>query len=770
MVHGAPAPGQKGATDADGRAALEPTGFVVGPNAAPYIARCLASFEFKPQPGWFTFDLDELPDHITCLSQLDALVAGRWLPWAGVRRAWALSSGACMTVCGDVVSNPKAHGFCEVGDASMIPSIARAAAQALGGVLSIDVKIYSPERVFYVGPGVYEPPLVGADRSPQLFGAGRFMDLSGIVRYEKPPRALATELEPIEMRDWEHAEQRERYEAILATHVARLQDAREGQRDRTSGAACAAVSKFVGAGVATEQEAVTALLTALDGSGYTEAEFSHDWDTALASIGEEDPRTMGGIDAAFGGEAPEPPARAAARPVASPKGRGIFAPIGRVDGWPVPSTAGPSTTALVNVAYAFETGNIRFSFDNFSRTTFAIRGDERLKLDDNAYLQFWGLIQRAGLRASKSLVADAIGEMAATTRHDSAVDFFNALPAWDGVVRAEDIFITQLGAADTSFARKVTRLFWAALVRRGCGRGRSIKFDYLPILLGPQNKGKSTLMRLIIGDDFYEESLDLDASPKEIIELTEGKLIAEIGELQGMAKKDRQHIKAFVSRTRDTARAAFGRKAESHARRFVCLGTANPEGNIVNMRVEDRRFPFIVTTKRFDPDWALEHRLQILAEAVAIEAGYGKFLTLDEAAEAEAVTIRAEIVAPDFMQASLQKLFEGVEAGKIEQSEVWALVGLKDLGAIGAYCAKYNGGITPFMEALGWRAARLTHDRDRPLSFIKGDKPSWLQIHWTGGNRGVGVGSIVNTSASAEDGASAQISTTSPSPHLNVVK
>lgn len=751
MVHGAPAPGQKGATDADGRAALEPTGFVSGNT----IARCLASFEFKPQPGFFTFDLDELPDHITSLSQLDAIVAERWLPWAGVRRAWALSSGACMTVGGDVMSNPKAHGFCEVDDASMIPSIARAAAQALGGVLTIDLKIYSPERVFYVGPGVYEPPLVGADRSPQLFGEGRFMDLSGVPRYEKPQRILATALAPIEMRDWERAEQRERYEAILATHVARLHSAVEGQRDRTSGAACAAVSKFVGAGVATEQEAVTALLTALDGSGYTEAEFSHDWDTALASIGEEDPRNSGGVDAAFGGEAPEPPARQAARPVATPEATGIFAPIGRVDGWPVVSaaTGSSNTAALRNIDHAFETGNIRFSFDVFTHAQFVIRDGARLKLDDNAYLRLWHMVQSAGLVAAKTTVFDAIDAAAARDTHDSAVDFFNALPTWDGVVRAEDIFITQLGAADTSYTRKVSRLFWAALVRRGCGR--SFKFDYLPILRGPQNRGKSTLLRLIIGDEFYEENLSLHNTAKEIIELTTGKLIAEIGEMQGMKKTEREHVKAFVSRTTDTARGAYGRKPTERQRRFTCLGTANPEGRVVNLKEEDRRFPFIEVSKKFDPDWAIEHRLQILAEAVAIEVNYGKFLTLDDEAEAEATTIRAEIASPDFTQVSLQKLFDGVETGKIEQNEVWALIGMRTLGDIGTYCAKNQGGITPFMEKMGWRATRLRRGKNLPLAFTRGDKPKWLTVRWTGQHAGIGIGSICTEDGDpepAEDG------------------
>ena len=311
-VYGAPQPGQKGATEADGKALLEPTGFLLDGDGFAYIARSLASFQFPVGlPGIFPLDLDDVPEHIHGLVELDMLIGAHFPAWVGVKRLWRRSSGSQMTVDGKVVSKLKAHAFCLVEDASMIPSIGAAMEAALAGVLKLDKKVWSPERPFYVAPGIYQAPLEGPNRTPLVLDGAQFLDITNIVRIEDRQRvvaALSKTYESIELTPQETEEVRARYERILDKWVKRIEalDPDGGQRDATSGAACAAIVKFVGSGVIVEEVAMEALLRPLEEVGYTESEFAHDWATAMAKFGEEDPRPLGGINAVMGGPAPAP--------------------------------------------------------------------------------------------------------------------------------------------------------------------------------------------------------------------------------------------------------------------------------------------------------------------------------------------------------------------------------------------------------------------------------------------------------------------------------
>ena len=71
------------------------------------------------------------------------------------------------------------------------------------------------------------------------------------------------------------------------------------------------------------------------------------------------------------------------------------------------------------------------------------------------------------------------------------------------------------------------------------------KYDYMVILQGPQGCGKSTFCQALAGGpEYFEESLTLAASAKEILEQTAGKWVVEIAELSGLTAKDIEHPKS----------------------------------------------------------------------------------------------------------------------------------------------------------------------------------------------------------------------------------
>lgn len=167
-------------------------------------------------------------------------------------------------------------------------------------------------------------------------------------------------------------------------------------------------------------------------------------------------------------------------------------------------------------------------------------------------------------------------------------EYFDRLPWWDGVVRAESLFIDYLGAEDNEYVRAVTRKLLCAAYERIFHPG--IKFDFCLVLNGPQGIGKSTIIEKL-GMQWYSDSLSMsDTNDKTAAEKLQGFWILEIGELAGMKKADLEKVKAFISRTDDKYRASFGRRVTSHPRQCVFIGTTNSETGYLRDITGNRRF------------------------------------------------------------------------------------------------------------------------------------------------------------------------------------
>jgi predicted P-loop ATPase len=206
-------------------------------------------------------------------------------------------------------------------------------------------------------------------------------------------------------------------------------------------------------------------------------------------------------------------------------------------------------------------------------------------------------------------------------------EYFDSLPDWDGVTRAESAVINYLGAADTPYVRAATRKTLCAAYRRIKVPG--IKFDYMPVLNGPQGIGKSTLIAKL-GMEWYSDSLNLsDMNDKTAAEKLQGYWILEIGELAGMKKADLDKVKAFISRQDDKYRASFGRRVTPHPRQCVFFGTTNSENGYLRDITGNRRYWNIkVDGKGKYHSWDLTQDIvdQIWAEVKVLEPDEELFL------------------------------------------------------------------------------------------------------------------------------------------------
>lgn len=156
---------------------------------------------------------------------------------------------------------------------------------------------------------------------------------------------------------------------------------------------------------------------------------------------------------------------------------------------------------------------------------------------------------------------------------------------WDGAPRLDTLFTDYLGAEDSAYTRAVSRKSFTAAVARAMVPG--VKWDYMPILAGPQGLGKSTFLRLM-GKDWYSDSLTTFEG-KDAMELIQGIWLNEVGELTGMSKSESNAVKQFLSRTEDIYREAYGKRTMPYPRRCVFFGTTN-DSEFLRDRTGNRRF------------------------------------------------------------------------------------------------------------------------------------------------------------------------------------
>jgi len=193
---------------------------------------------------------------------------------------------------------------------------------------------------------------------------------------------------------------------------------------------------------------------------------------------------------------------------------------------------------------------------------------------------------RKRFEPSKETMYDAVARIAHGYRIDPVVDYLDSLK-WDGRKRIDTWLSVYCGADDNPLNRAIGRKFLLAAVRRvkqpGC------KFDNIIVLESKQGTLKSTLARVLAGDENFSDADILESDKREQQELCEGTWIYEIAELSGLHKSDVEKVKAFALRQEDKARPAYARRVLIRKRTCVFLGTTNSDQYLQD-QTGNRRF------------------------------------------------------------------------------------------------------------------------------------------------------------------------------------
>jgi predicted P-loop ATPase len=223
----------------------------------------------------------------------------------------------------------------------------------------------------------------------------------------------------------------------------------------------------------------------------------------------------------------------------------------------------------------------------------------------------------------------------------------------------------------------------------------------------------SALEILAVREEWFSDSLPLDANEQKVIEALQGKWIIEAPELKGMNNKSREHLKAFLSRKTDRARMSYGRRPKQFPRENIIVGTTNYSsylgGNTGNRRI----LPNKIT--KFDLDKLRADRDQLWAEAAAAEAT-GESIRLAPELYAAAAGEQQRRLVEDPWVSVLDAALAETPTGKILGIDLWLVVDIK----VGMQNQTHNQRLGEAMKALGWEHKKLRFDGEVRWGYAKG--------------------------------------------------
>lgn len=246
------------------------------------------------------------------------------------------------------------------------------------------------------------------------------------------------------------------------------------------------------------------------------------------------------------------------------------------------TTGGAYLATIDNLARALTTPGfwVRLAYDSFrTALMWSPWGEDPpawRELTDGQLVAGRVELERAGFKpVARELFRDAVELAAQRTLLDSAREWMDRLPRWDGVPRCSQWLSSYCGADDTDYTRSIGRYLWTAAAGRVLQPGAQA--DMVPILVGAQGVGKTRGVEALAPFGGAYVNVDLAVRDADLSRRLRGRLIVELAELRGLHTRDRTAINDFITSRTDTWVPKYKEFALSVPRRFVAIGTTNDD-------------------------------------------------------------------------------------------------------------------------------------------------------------------------------------------------
>lgn len=252
--------------------------------------------------------------------------------------------------------------------------------------------------------------------------------------------------------------------------------------------------------------------------------------------------------------------------------------------------------------------------------------------EDNLVGELWSDADDARLKlfirtrytelVDKDLIEQNLIDYAYRNSFHPVKKFYEAMPAWDGIPRAETIFIKFLGVNDTPMNRAITMNWLMGMFARvyfpGCD------YQVCIVLQGAQRIGKSRLLRMLAGEwgvnpynVSYHVSLTDSFDDSHAIDAVRNAVIVELEENVANKKSDVGRIKQFISAESDTRRFSYDKRAKRVKRHCVFVTTINNKAFLRDVTGNARFYTLSGTSEMFKTveGMSVDYIRQVLAEA-----------------------------------------------------------------------------------------------------------------------------------------------------------
>lgn len=233
---------------------------------------------------------------------------------------------------------------------------------------------------------------------------------------------------------------------------------------------------------------------------------------------------------------------------------------------------------------------------------------------DIDYVDIQIIIEQAQYQPSKNDIPIAVARLAQDNSYHPVRDYLDALK-WDQTPRLDRFLPILFGTPDTEYERTIGAKWMIGAVARvyqpGC------KMDYMLVLEGPQDLGKSTALAELFGRQFFTEMVNELRDHKRFMEQIAGKWVVEFAELSAIRRADVELVKAVITMQIDRARLAYGHAAMEAPRQCVLAASVNPKqdhGYLTDSTGNKRFWP--VKCTKIDIERLIRKRDQLWAEAV----------------------------------------------------------------------------------------------------------------------------------------------------------
>ena len=361
-----------------------------------------------------------------------------------------------------------------------------------------------------------------------------------------------------------------------------------------------------------------------------------------------------------------------------------------------------------NIRRSFELRDIKLSYNEFSNKILVVYPSDNFKGEIEEPIRTRIRLEterKYGFLPLKEFCNDVMDDISWENRFHPVINYLKPLK-WDGVPRIDTWLIQSAKADDTPYVKAVSSIMLMAAVKRITDPG--CKYDEMVVLeSGKQGLMKSSALRTLCPkDEWFSDNLPLNLKAQEVIELTGGKWIIEVSELNKIKTTQMEHVKGLLSRQDDTARLAYRHDAKTQRRQCIFIGTTNSYTYLTDQTGNRRFWP--IRVQKFDIEWIRLNRDQIWAEAYA-RAESGESIRLPEELYKPAEKEQENRLVDDTWRDVLNLYFEK-QYQRVAYDEIWEALGVTQ---VEKQTPQLSQRIAEVMQSLGFTKASQVRDRNQ---------------------------------------------------------